>query len=1830
MKKGLVATLIPRLALVHCRAPILLLAVLCMLTARVPAVWAQSTPTPPVSLLPPFQIDPSLPSQVVNNADQGLGQCHWLDPNIVGHSYISWAYDASPEISGWPTIEPQPGVFNWAPLDREVRKARDRGKRIWIQVMTSEGQVPQWARDAGVPVIGGRGGLPVPWNPTYQTLLRRVVHAMAERYDGDPTVDAVIMMSGGCYGEMTICDSHLYRGVWEQAGYTDAVFVETVKNIIDIYLEQEYVWPDGTRTHGFLKTPVVLQLGAGLYGMEAARMPVVEYAMSKYGMRVWLRSNGLGGTGDMSKIFALYDTVTRVGYEPSMSQDFTNRPHIYVQGALQQHSSYLCFQDFYWSMTGENWQQARDLAARYLGAQIVFRSVGAPSTVYAGQEYIFTTQWVNRGTTPLMYGRREGVKDIPASYDILISFVNAATGSVVFEYVFTPSEPTTRWYSAQTVTVDEPVWIPASVPAGQYDLRIALVRPNVSASDPRRYFRLVNTDLADGKGRYVVGRITVLTPTGTPPTPSSATRTPTLTPTRTLTPIHTSTYTPTPTGGPILPTATPTPVGTPTTPPDLRLEAEAGVIEAPMTIGYDANASGGQFVYTPRGYGASGLVTLTVWIPALGNYELWGRVQADDWGSDSLWVTVDGGSTAEWHIPIGDWRWVAVSHPDANWQLITQVYRLGVGPHTIVVRTREAGTKLDAMEFRLSGAPPPSSTQTPTRTSTPAVTATATSASPATPTYSATHTHTPAATLTSTTTPTPAGTATQIPGVRQEAEDGILVPPMTIGYDVNASGGRYVYTPVGYGNNGSVTLTLWVPALGDYELWGRVLAEGYGSDSIYVNVNDTPTAEWHLPIGNWIWTPVTHPNADWAFIVRTYHLPAGFHRVVLRTREAGAKVDVMEFRLRGGTPIAMPTQTATPSATQTGTRTTTPTLTPTHTPTYSGPPTPTPGPFPEEAENGVIVPPMMIGYDSEASGGQYVYTPKEYGMQGIGQVAVTFLITATGNYEIQCRVSADTYDADSFWVSVDGGPVALWDVPVGPWKWVPVAHRDEQGNVSVLGYYFEAGPHTVYVRPREAGARLDKLEIRGLKHGTPPAPLATATPTAAGAPTGTPTSTATHTPTRTLTPTPTATTYFTPTRTPTATSTPTVSPTLVHTLTPSPTSTRTSTPAATPTRTFTVAPTQVPTWTPTSVPSGVETTVTLQKGVNGYVGSEDTEIYIYAPTTNYCTKDVMKVGERQRYVSLVRFDVSSIPSNAVVTKATMQLYASGWGGTEIPIDLYRVVRATNLCQATWNQAQNGNNWAIVGCNDPNTDRSAVPLASLTTSGPSKWYNFDVTSAVQGWVDGSLPNNGVVLHQGYPVSLSSYYFSTADSTVIANRPKLVITYRTAGGPTRTPTPTSLTVGTATATLPLVFTPTPTLPEANMDITVTLQQGTNGYAGYEDTHIYIYEPTANYCALDNMRVGLRHYYLGLLRFDLSPIPANAVVRKASLELYAVGWGGSTMSIEAYRLLRSFNPCQATWNQAANGTNWGQPGANDTTLDRAAVPETTINTRGLFEWSSFDLTTLVQDWLDGKLDNNGVLLRGLLASSTNSFYFASAQSSNVQYRPKLVITYRLVGTPAPTRTPTPTPTLTPVGLPPVIPSPSPVPQGAEVTITLQKDNGGFLATEDTHIYIWEPNSNYCSMDLFKVGERRRYAGLVRFDVSSVPRGAVVSKAVLQLYAIGWGGTEIPIDVYRVRRSVSLCEATWNQARGGNPWGIVGCEDPVTDRDSVPLCTINTIGLNKWHEFDVTSAVQSWVDGAFANNGLVLVQAYPLSLGSYYFASAQHSNPSLRPKLRISYRIP
>jgi arylsulfatase A-like enzyme len=131
------------------------------------------------------------------------------------------------------------------------------------------------------------------------------------------------------------------------------------------------------------------------------------------------------------------------------------------------------------------------------------------------------------------------------------------------------------------------------------------------------------------------------------------------------------------------------------------LEAEdADTIIDPLEIATDDNASEGRFIYSQNGKGneyvpSSIMATYTVNISQAGDYVLLGRVKVIDKRDNSFFVQIDNGSDDLWEIETGNyWHWDAVNNRD---DADPVQFSLTKGVHTINIKLREDGTKLDKM-----------------------------------------------------------------------------------------------------------------------------------------------------------------------------------------------------------------------------------------------------------------------------------------------------------------------------------------------------------------------------------------------------------------------------------------------------------------------------------------------------------------------------------------------------------------------------------------------------------------------------------------------------------------------------------------------------------------------------------------------------------------------------------------------------------------------------------------------------------------------------------------------------------------------------------------------------------------------------------------------------------------------------------------------------------------------------------------------------------------------------------------------------------------------------
>jgi hypothetical protein len=199
----------------------------------------------------------------------------------------------------------------------------------------------------------------------------------------------------------------------------------------------------------------------------------------------------------------------------------------------------------------------------------------------------------------------------------------------------------------------------------------------------------------------------------------------------------------------------------------------------------------------------------------------------------------------------------------------------------------------------------------------------------------------------------------------------------------------------------------------------------------------------------------------------------------------------------------------------------------------------------------------------------------------------------------------------------------------------------------------------------------------------------------------------------------------------------------------------------------------------------------------------------------------------------------------------------------------------------------------------------------------------------------------------------------------------------------------------------------------DTTITMQQGLNGYAGTTDCHILEWGPDNNTGGNDILEVcrypqnQQNDDKYGLIRFDVSQIPADAEIINAVLQVYYTGVRNGTAEkiVQCHLVTASWNEGSGIGlnGQSGSGATWNlRPAFVTTILDSQILGAETNN------WYSFDIASEVSMWVQGSTPNYGVLLKPEMDDSfpqnaPGTKQIASSEHTILSIRPKLIVTYR-----------------------------------------------------------------------------------------------------------------------------------------------------------------------------------------------------------------------------------
>ncbi len=135
------------------------------------------------------------------------------------------------------------------------------------------------------------------------------------------------------------------------------------------------------------------------------------------------------------------------------------------------------------------------------------------------------------------------------------------------------------------------------------------------------------------------------------------------------------------------------------------------------------------------------------------------------------------------------------------------------------------------------------------------------------------------------------------------------------------------------------------------------------------------------------------------------------------------------------------------------------------------------------------------------------------------------------------------------------------------------------------------------------------------------------------------------------------------------------------------------------------------------------------------------------------------------------------------------------------------------------------------------------------------------------------------------------------------------------------------------------------------------------------------------------------------------------------------------------------------------------------------------------------------------------------------------------------------------------------------------------------------------------------------------LQFDLSSyIPADAVITEAKLKLYQSLYSGSGgFSIGIYRVKGIWYESSITWSH-------------QPNIVEEGFGSITVNSSSTGTWRNLNIRNWVQSWVDGSFENNGILLKAINETTIGALcvFYSSDYTADTSKRPKLEIKYYRP
>ena len=341
--------------------------------------------------------------------------------------------------------------------------------------------------------------------------------------------------------------------------------------------------------------------------------------------------------------------------------------------------------------------------------------------------------------------------------------------------------------------------------------------------------------------------------------------------------------------------------------------------------------------------------------------------------------------------------------------------------------------------------------------------------------------------------------------------------------------------------------------------------------------------------------------------------------------------------------------------------------------------------------------------------------------------------------------------------------------------------------------------------------------------------------------------------------------------------------------------------------------------------------------------------------------------------------------------------------------------------------------------------------------------------------------------------------------------------------------------------------------------------------------------------------------LIDFDLSRIPAGAVITNAKIFLYhnpssssgnnGHAQNGGSNAAWLRRITDAWDEYTVTWNN--------QPAT--TTQNQVTLPASSSNNQ---DYLNVDVTALVQDMVANPQQSFGFLFQLQTETPLRSMLFASSDYPNAALHPKLEVSY--------------------------------TDTSSATCISLRPDNSTCNNGVDAVIGdcgpCGYPNSNYGNHEDFiasswtNSGNLSNTRALINFDLSAVPANAIITSAGLSLYynpasssgnnGHSQNGGSNAAWLRRITAAWDEHTVTWNN-------------QPATSTQNEVTLAASNSNNQDYMNIDVAALVQDMISNPQQSFGFMLQLKTESPLRSLLFASSDHPNSALHPKLDLCYTV-